>query len=129
MTFMRTVLLTLLTLAACGGPEPTVRPDADPDQPEPAEGIQFIQDGSWAVEWEGEAPWTVHDKLSLDDGGTRLTWEGGEELLGEQRDFCRCFPHWLQGERDWCLCPSIESITADIRTGGDVVASLRARLE
>lgn len=127
---MRTLLLTLLILSACGGPEPEVRPDADPDQPDPADDLQFIEDGRWEVEWDdsSDAPWVSCDALRLNDNGTTLTWCDEEPLVGEVREFCRCYPHWLEGERDWCLCPGVESLTADIRTDGDVVASFRARL-
>lgn len=125
-------LVVVATLAACDHPEPQVRPDADPNQPEP-EDMQPVTDGAWEVEWgEGsESPWTACGGFDLDTaaGVTSLTWDGNCGVLeGEFRENCRCYPHWLEGERLWCVCPGVESITADIRTDGDVVASFRARL-
>jgi hypothetical protein len=127
----RTLALLLVGWLTTGcQQEFNVRPDADPDQPEPAEGLQFVEDGAWAVEWAGApTPWSGCSELELSEQGTLLTWSGGcGELQGEMRDFCRCFPHYDQGERRWCLCPNIESLYGEIQVDGDVTSSIRARL-
>lgn len=129
------VAAAVMLLAACGDDISPGGVDASPPPRPVGPYIQPVEDGTYDAMWMvGSAgPWLDCSQLVLEDGGRRLTWEGTgdrcqDRLSGTLHDaYCACYPSPIAGARDWCLCPNVHSLHADLRsTDGTVMAHLVA---
>lgn len=114
-------LALILALCACGDPlEVDPQPDGGREPPETGP-IQWVERGTYDLEWEPVAPASHVGCTSMELHAERVDFTGQGCIAPDEeiapRENCAC-------SSDWCLCPNVGALYAEI-AGVPVRAYLR----